>query len=302
MEADSVSQVFLTHLDPDANFFTFQTVPEPKGKRTHLRPQVLHGSLHELLPDLTRLNRQGAGIYVTVNETDGKARKAENITRIRAIWQDDDYGYGGGFPLPPSMVVSTSPGKFQRYWLAECLSKEDFRVLMTTLVKDYGCDKRAVDIARVLRVPGFFHNKGQPHLVTLIEASGKKYTRDELLRAFPSPEQAPPPPGSGVREDIPFAAAATLQSVDENSFRINRALKLLSPDPYDQWIKVGQILHDAYDGQAEGLYLWMGWAQTSSKFDANEHTCKWGTFGKTAGRKLRLGTLFMLADEALYGG
>ncbi len=289
-----MSQVFLTHLDPTAAFFTFQTVPEPKRKRTQLRPQVLHGSLNELLPELTTLNRQGAGIYVTVNETDGKGRRVHNITRIRAIWQDDDDDYRGGFPLPPSMVVSTSPGKFQRHWLAEGLSTEDFRVLMNKLVKDYGCDKWAVDIARVLRVPGFFHNKGQPYLVTLLEASGKRYTRDELLRAFPSPEQAPSPPGS-------FTAATTLQSAVENSFRINRALKLLSPDPYDQWIKVGQILHASYEGRAEGLLLWMEWAQASHKFDREEHIYKWSSFGRTTGKKLRLGTLYWMAEQVLYG-
>src|ERR1700681_4433957 len=84
---------FLSLLDPTASAFTFQTVPEPKGKPTNLWPQVVHGSLNDLLPKLTDLNRQGAAIYVTVNETDGKGRKAANITRIPAIWQDDDCGY-----------------------------------------------------------------------------------------------------------------------------------------------------------------------------------------------------------------
>ena len=38
---------FLSLLDPTASAFTFQTVPEPKGKHSNLWPQVLHGSLNE---------------------------------------------------------------------------------------------------------------------------------------------------------------------------------------------------------------------------------------------------------------
>jgi primase-like protein len=63
---------------------------------------------------------------------------------------------------------------------------------------------------------------------------------------------------------------------------------------------MGQILHDHYDGQGEGLMLWTEWSQGSAKFDADETAYKWRSFGKTKGRKLGLGTLFRLANEALY--
>ena len=64
---------------------------------------------------------------------------------------------------------------------------------------------------------------------------------------------------------------------------------------------VGQILHAEYGGHEEGFYLWMNWAQGSPKFDLKEHEYKWGTFGKTEGARIGLGTLFWLADKALYG-
>ena len=50
----------------------------------------------------------------------------------------------------------------------------------------------------------------------------------------------------------------------------------------------------------KGLYLWMGWAQASRKFNPKEHTYKWSTFGRRTGRQLGLGTLFRMANEALY--
>jgi hypothetical protein len=43
----------------------------------------------------------------------------------------------------------------------------------------------------VLRLPGFFHNKAKPYLVTIFEAPGKLYTREQLLKAFPPIEQLP---------------------------------------------------------------------------------------------------------------
>jgi Primase C terminal 2 (PriCT-2)/RepB DNA-primase from phage plasmid len=294
MPDDSIPKKFLSLLDPTATSFTFQTVPEPKDQHPGLWPQVLHGSLNDQLPKLTDLNSRGAAIYVTVNETDGAGRKAENITRIRAIWQDDDCGYGGRFPLPPSIIVSSSPGKFQRYWLADGLSADNYKGLMATMIRDFGSDPQAgADIARVLRVPGFLHNKAAPYLVTILEASGRRYSRDELLKAFPSPEQLCPRP-------LSFAVARP-PATNEETFRIKDALKRIDPDPYDHWIQVGQILHGHYNGQDEGLGLWMEWAQASSKFALKEHTYKWGTFGKISGRPLGLGTLFKLANDALFG-
>ena len=39
---------------------------------------------------LRELNNFGCGVFVVINETDGDGRKAENIKRVRAVWQEDD--------------------------------------------------------------------------------------------------------------------------------------------------------------------------------------------------------------------
>jgi hypothetical protein len=294
MKYDSQSEGFLSLLDPKAPAFTFQTFDDDKGRRNPALLNVLHGSLPSQNEKLRRLNRRGAGIFVTINETDGCARKAENVIRVRAIWQDDDQGYDGVFPLPPSVVVSTSPGKYQRLWLADGLSKEDFKGLMRTMVAEYGSDKNAADISRVLRLPAFYHNKAEPYLVSIAEAPGKRYTRDELLKAFPPPKKIPSPPSSFISKSCEHAGS-------EEAYRISSALKMIDPDTYDTWLSVGMILHAAYQGGADGLCLWIDWASASKKFNRKEHRYKWTTFGKTEGRALGLGTLFRFADEALYG-
>jgi len=230
---------FLCHLDARAEFFTFQTFGEGKEKGNRALTHVLHGSLQGSFERLAEWNQQRAGVFMTVNKTDGRGRKTENITRIRAIWQDDDEGYDGDFPLPPSLVVSTSPGKFQRLWLAQGLSKEEHAGLMRTMVAEYASDKNAADISRVLRLPGFYHNKADPYLVRIVEASGKRYTRDELLKAFPpvKEDHAPPPA---------FPTTNSGHVGAEEAYRIKEALKLIDPDRYDKWLQVGMILHGVF--------------------------------------------------------
>jgi hypothetical protein len=106
---------FLQMLDPCANGFTFQTFDDVKGSKNGQLAKVLHAA--EFTTELLALHAEGAGCFVVVNETDGKGRKAQNITRIRAVWQEDDDGFEGEFPIEPSMVVETSDGHFHRYWL-----------------------------------------------------------------------------------------------------------------------------------------------------------------------------------------
>jgi hypothetical protein len=110
---------FLAALDPDATFFTFQTFDDDKERRDKKLARVLHGTLAKHWDALVRLNEQGAGIFVTVNETDGKGRKTENIVKIRALYVDLD-----GAPLepvlangrPPHIVTETSPGRWHVFW------------------------------------------------------------------------------------------------------------------------------------------------------------------------------------------
>jgi hypothetical protein len=92
---------FLFLLDPQAKAFTFLTFDDRRNADPKL-VKVLHGSLDQHLPELIRVNKAGAGIFVAVNETDLKGRTSEHILRVCAVWQDDDGGYRGEYPLARS--------------------------------------------------------------------------------------------------------------------------------------------------------------------------------------------------------
>jgi len=82
---------FLRYLDPEADTCVFQTFSDRKatGGRT------IAGCLPDVWQELANANESGFSISVAVNDTDGKSRKGENVTRIRAVWQEDDDGYSG---------------------------------------------------------------------------------------------------------------------------------------------------------------------------------------------------------------
>ena len=184
---------FLKLLNSKAENFIFQTFHDKRPPTKHELATVVRSPAQSALLQLHAL---GAGIYVTVNATDGQGRKSENIIGIRAIWQEDDGGYHGEFPLAPSIVVETSPGHFHRYWFvtddwpADEQGRADFAAVMERMVVSYGSDKRAKDISRVLRVPGFLHRKNEnPHLVNLIAESNRRYSRADIIAAFPPIER-----------------------------------------------------------------------------------------------------------------
>jgi RepB DNA-primase N-terminal domain len=147
---------FLTMLDPEATEFTFQTYDDKEGRGDPSLIRVLNGTFDEHAAELTRLNRLGAAIHVTINRTNLHGRKAEDIVGIRAIWQDaDGKGEASTFPLKPSIVNGTSTGRVHRYWLCKGLTVEEHRGVMEGLDVLYGTDPNTKDISRVLRLPGF---------------------------------------------------------------------------------------------------------------------------------------------------
>ncbi|MHA7852518.1 DNA-primase RepB domain-containing protein [Roseovarius sp.] len=118
------------------------------------------------LPTLEDLNEQGAAIYVAVNEFDGHRRR-ENLVRVRGVHADLDGVENDTLEairarLKPTIEVQTSsPQHWHFYWLlapGETLAAEQAEAINRGLV-ELGADPAAVDVARLLRLPGFRHMK-----------------------------------------------------------------------------------------------------------------------------------------------
>ena len=64
---------------------------------------------------------------------------------------------------------------------------------------------------------------------------------------------------------------------------------------YNEWLAVGQGLHHAYNGGAEGMALWDEASQRCTTYDPEELEFKWSTFGNYSGKPITLRTIRRLA-------
>jgi len=311
---------FLKLLDPKAPYFTFQTLNDNKKTKSFSFARIFHGTLDEHWDKLADLNNNGAGIFVTVNETDGNGRTEKNIIAVRAIFQDDDDGFEGTYPLAPSIQVQTSPGKFQRYWLCSGLSKEQFKDRQEGLIKSYGCDKNVNDLPRVLRLPGFFHRKNpeDPYFVRLVEpSSGVVYGAKELRSAFPRPVDLSEflvDRDSGAAEVASKGKVVLLKSPPQQPLdaegeeaRIISALAALPQtfaDDRNLWRDIGMALHSS--GLPNARELFDEWSKGSARYgfpgsaksDEVGQDTLWNSLAKGySGAKITIRTLFYHARQ-----
>lgn len=186
MEIDQQAAVrFLAALSPDTAY-TFQTFDDAKRGRKGLS-RVLHGTYAAKAGQLAELNRKGAGVFVMVNRGDGMGRKADNVTGCRALFLDLD---GSPIepvlaaPIPPRIVVESSPGKWHAYWPVVDLPPDRFTAAQKALAALYEGDPKVHDRPRVMRLPGFVHRKGEPFQTRLVTCETDPLTWAEMVGAF----------------------------------------------------------------------------------------------------------------------
>ena len=166
---------------------TFQTFDDSNGKRRRLS-RIFQGSLGEHADALRALNDQGAGVFFMVNDGDGKGRSTKNVVAVRAQFVDLD---GSPIepvlqaPLAPHIVVESSPGRYHAYWFVNDIRLDEFTRFQTELASRFGGDPTVKDLPRVMRLPDFWHRKGEPFLTKICHLGQQpRYSRDEFLAAF----------------------------------------------------------------------------------------------------------------------
>jgi hypothetical protein len=183
----ATARQFLDLLDPHGRF-TFQTIADKKGASDGRRlNRVLHGSFDEHADALVSLNILGAGIFVMVNEGDGVTRPGnktcraiKNVIRVRSAFVDLD-----GSPVdpvieanvPPSIVVESSPNRWHAYWRLDDCPLDQFKAMQLALAERFGGDPAVNDLCRVMRLPGFIHQKQDPFMTRIVDIHEMKGKR-----------------------------------------------------------------------------------------------------------------------------
>lgn len=216
--------LFLHRLDQSAPAFTFQTFDDSKVRRKqrgdalkadierirqttapdlqgaairqarqqHRDPlaQIIEGSFEQVKDRLANLNAQGAGVYVTLNRTClNGSRTAGSVISVRALCADLDGGPLSPVEncrLKPLMVTETSLGRYQAFWPVEGLPLKEFTRLQSAIASRFNADPSIKDLPRVVRLPGFLHNKHEPwqSRIHMIDGQHAPYTASEVLAEF----------------------------------------------------------------------------------------------------------------------
>ena len=165
------------------NDFTPYEVAITREHYTHLKDQNEVGS-----------------IYVATNTFPSSliglktGRTQENVVEVRAVQADVDYNGAATIDAiksstvvpQPTMIVESSPGKFQGIWTVDGISKEDAKPLMQAIASTFQTDSAVAEVARVMRVPGFVNRKYEsaPVAKTLLQTN-KRYTRADFHVTLP---------------------------------------------------------------------------------------------------------------------
>lgn len=178
-------------------------------------------------PLFRKLNTEGYGVYFAVNEfnvTDEQMTKAgcatkrhdSLCTRLRYAYADLDIAKKGDGQTReqkeekkktvmmalldkciPTMIIDTSNGVQPLWQLKDTPvteeTKQRYKKVIKGIVewsKSVGCKADSVfDTARILRKPGYYHQKEEPYLCDFVHRSDVKYSLEELEKIFPFQEE-----------------------------------------------------------------------------------------------------------------
>ncbi|MDO8360973.1 MAG: AAA family ATPase [Devosia sp.] len=186
----------------------WQVFPDYDKKRRLARS--FNGRLEDVVDRFKLSQREGCGVFVAVNETDGKGRKEGNITSCRAVFLDlDGTPLPRDWPMTPDLIIQSSSAagidKYQCWWMIEPTT--DFarwKAFQELLADSFGGDPKGTLLTQVGRLAGTWHQKNpdQPFQVRIITdnaAFESRWSLDWLADQFGFDLSAAP--GSDVENE-----------------------------------------------------------------------------------------------------
>ena len=148
---------------------------------------------------LAHENAEGANIYIAANPLRSGSRKRakESIAEVRHLYIDIDADGDACVAAlrashelsTPTVVIATSPGKYQVLWRVEGFDFSTQEDTLKRLALAFGGDPACTDCNRVIRVPGFHNRKYEPAHPVTVEYDGDSIAHLEDFRLlFGSPD------------------------------------------------------------------------------------------------------------------
>ena len=173
-----------------------------QNKEDKCQSRILEMSEENLAKCMVLQEKLPYWIFFSVNPMQKWKRNIESVKSIQVwICDIDDWDKEKQLeliknaPLKPSLVVESNHW-FHLYYLADKnLTKEEFENWNWWLKNYYNGDSKVCkDTARVLRIPWFYHMKGDKYLVRYRKDLGtnKTYSFEEITKAFPNQLETTP--------------------------------------------------------------------------------------------------------------
>lgn len=193
-DKDAVVLTFLSALFDEDETVYFRLIDDKK--RDGHYPQKRNCKLRDvktMLPELRTYNGDGYAIHFVVNGG-GQEDKLVKIAKCQFMECDElpleeQYKQIEAFPLKPTFLIQTAKS-VHCYWKLEDGSIKRFREIQIKLAKYFSGDSTVQNESRVMRLPTFYHNKGEPVEVKLVEFHPDRlYTQDELDELLPEADK-----------------------------------------------------------------------------------------------------------------
>lgn len=245
------------------------------------------GTLGEKYNILRQYNEAGYGVFVAMNVMDGFGTSIPNVTSIRAQMADIDGNPQGTMTalnwfLKPSFFVNTSPGKQHFYWLTNpYLDVQLFEDNQRRLITMLGSDPAVVDPARHPRLPGFFHRKAEPFMITGQGVSGTRYHVQVLQAALSAYTPYAANGGTGERKPLgtPSLAAPSIEW-------LRYALAQIDPNELDRYEWISLLAAVKQSGWSltdeNSLYsIFAEWCARYTRNNPQENLKQWNSVKQT---------------------
>jgi hypothetical protein len=168
MDTFQTYQTFLRTLFSKDEVIAFACINPKSGKVDHAFYPASKAETREFFNGLTKLN-ETYNVYAGMNpfkpelvgQKEGRTKK--NVAAVKRVYVDADENgaqavdrilKSGKVPTP-TVVLESSPGKFQMIWNTTGLTQETAEPLMRAMAEEFQADKAVAEVARVLRIPGF---------------------------------------------------------------------------------------------------------------------------------------------------
>ena len=282
---NDITQWFIQTLTGDANtIIDWRCIHD---KRKDLPAHNYRGTFDQVADTLEKYNAKGYGIFCVINALDGHGCELTNVTHIRAHMIDLDdplnaeANYKRAVEAGANFAVQTSPGKYHVYWKVEPYDGNDFfTMIQRKLAQLYSSDKSIIDPTRVMRVPGFLHQKGEPQ-----EVIGWPLANVDKVWSTAEMEQS-----LQHINIVEFLASRSPLGTKEMSAPsldwLKFALTLIDPNDIDrsEWLSFSAAYKQAgwLHADEKTLYdIWVAWCEKYKDNDPGENTKLWNSVKDT---------------------